>query len=81
MIGVYRVNYTVIGEDHSFTDHFFCRDMIEIKSSLVALFNDYTVVHPMVTDGCIYGYGTNYDLMITIESTSIFDDKSLEALI
>jgi len=81
LIGVYRINYTVIGEDHSFTDHFFARDLNEIKQSIVELMNDYDATYPHVAEGCIYATGVTYDLMITVESTNIFDEEGLQALL
>lgn len=81
MLGVYRVNYTIIGDDHSFTDYFFCRDMNEIKESIKDLCTDYDATNPQVADGCITAAGNIYDLLITIESTMIIDEFGLTELI
>ena len=81
MIGVYRVNYTVIADDHTFNDFFYCRDMSSIKESIQAIMEDYKVLKPYVADGCIYGAGEDYDVSVTVEATSILDDKSLASFI
>ena len=81
MLGVYRVNYTVIADDHTFSDYFFCRDKDEIKESIQSLCKDYNVVDTYLGDGCISCVSNEYDLAITVESTVIFTDEQLASLI
>lgn len=86
MKGVYKIIFTVIGDDLPFNDYFYVENIDQIREELNRLFKHYEVVDK---DGCIiiendaiFAAGEDCEsLLITIESVNIVDTDGLKGII